>query len=124
MQLTSPLNFLRLRLLRFKFAAIVGGIQRFLVRLLRAIGMMLLGLPFSILIFVADGGPSGLRIGDKSNRIDKALVFPRALPPRPDGEDDTLYVGDAPHARHAQALQPATLSEAFSPAAVDHYTCY
>ena len=69
--------------------------------------------PFSLRIFVADGDPDGLRIGDKSNWIGKALVFPRALlpqvkarpelaqtgvylllGPRPDGEGDMLYVGE------------------------------
>ena len=46
--------------------------------------------PFSLRIFVADGDPDGLRIVDKSNWIGKALVFPRALLPRPDGEGDPI----------------------------------
>ena len=34
--------------------------------------------PFSLRIFVADGGPAGLRFVDKSNWIGKALVYSRA----------------------------------------------
>ncbi|WP_296509378.1 hypothetical protein [Rhodoferax sp.] len=40
--------------------------------------------PFSLCIFVADGDPDGLCIVDKSNRIGKALVFPRELLPHLD----------------------------------------
>ena len=38
--------------------------------------------PFSLRIFVADGDPDGLRVVERSNWIGKALIFPRALPPR------------------------------------------
>jgi hypothetical protein len=33
--------------------------------------------PFSLLIFVADGDPDGLRIVERSNWVGRALVFPR-----------------------------------------------
>jgi hypothetical protein len=42
-------------------------------------------IPFSLRIFVADGDPDGLRIVEKSNRIGKALMFPRALLPQVKG---------------------------------------
>jgi hypothetical protein len=71
--------------------------------------------PFSLRIFVADGDPDGLRIVDRTNCNDKALVFPRAawaqpsvatrpelqqtgvyllLGPREDGESERLYIGE------------------------------
>lgn len=70
--------------------------------------------PFSLRIFVADGDPDGLRIVERSNWIGKAVMFPRALfpdvrvreefqqtgvylllGPRPKGDGDMLYIGEA-----------------------------
>ena len=68
---------------------------------------------FTLRIFVADGDPDGLRIVERSNWNGKALMFPRVLytkvrsraefklpgvylllGPRPDGDGDTLYIGE------------------------------
>src|SRR5437870_4830845 len=69
--------------------------------------------PFSLRIFVADGDPDGLRLVERSNWIGKAVIFPRALypqvrdrvefqqtgvylllGPRPQGDGETLYIGE------------------------------
>jgi hypothetical protein len=49
--------------------------------------------PFSLRIFVADSGPDGLRIVEKSNWISKALVFPRALLPQVKARPEMVQTG-------------------------------
>jgi hypothetical protein len=71
-------------------------------------------IPFSLRIFVADGDPDGLRLVERSNWSGKAVMFPRALlpdvrgreefqqtgvylllGPRPKGDGEMLYIGEA-----------------------------
>lgn len=52
-----------------------------------------MGVCFTLPIFVTDGDPDGLRIVDKSNRIGKALVFPRALLPQVKARPELAQTG-------------------------------
>lgn len=76
-------------------------------------------LPFILHILVADGDPDGLRVVERSNWNGKAVMFPRPLytavrkreefqqpgvylliGPRPDGEGETIYVGEGDPVYH------------------------